>query len=73
MSLRASVIHGGAPDVHDGGKYQKYYADYGADPIVDVEIIAAQCLRAVIFESLLQERPDLREEMRAAMRASKHP
>lgn len=69
MSLRASVIHGGAPDVHDGGKYQKYYADYGADPIVDVEIIAAQCLRAVIFEGLLQERPDRRE----GMRASKHP
>jgi hypothetical protein len=73
MSLRASVIHGGAPDVHDAGKYQKYYADYGADPIVDVEIIAAQCLRAVIFEGLLQERPDRREEMRAAIRASRHP
>ncbi|MBV9484349.1 MAG: hypothetical protein JO249_26885 [Acidobacteria bacterium] len=72
MSLRASVIHGGAPDVHDAGKYQKYYADYGADPIVDVEIIAAQCLRAVIFEGLLQERPDRREEMRAAVRASRN-
>ncbi|HWK38909.1 MAG TPA: hypothetical protein VNR88_08340 [Hyphomicrobium sp.] len=64
LSLRATVIHGGAPDVHDAGKYQKYYADYSADPIVDVEIIAAQCLRAVIFEGLLQERPDRRENAR---------
>jgi hypothetical protein len=73
LSLRATVIHGGAPDVHDAGKYQNYYAAHGSDPIVDVEIIAAQCLRGVIFEGLLLERPDRREEMRAAMRASKHP
>ncbi|MGE0288553.1 MAG: hypothetical protein AB7I42_19150 [Bradyrhizobium sp.] len=72
MSLRATVIHGGAPDVHDAAKYQKYYADYGADPIVDVEMIAAQCLRAVIFEGLLQERPDRHKDMRAATEASKH-
>lgn len=73
LSLRATVIHGGAPDVHDSGKYHKYYAAYGADPIADVETIAAQCFRAVIFEGLLQERPDRRQEMRAAIRSSRRP
>ncbi|MGY8668721.1 hypothetical protein Q3C01_41020 [Bradyrhizobium sp. UFLA05-109] len=58
--------------MHDAGKYHKYYADYGADPIVDVEIIAAQCLRAVIFEELLQERPDRRDEIRAAALAARN-
>lgn len=74
MSLRATVIHGGAPDVHDSGKYHQYYAAYGADPIVDVEKVAAECLRALIFEGLMVERPDRREEIRAAaiaMRRSK--
>lgn len=61
LSLRATVIHGGAPDVHDSGKYHQYYATYGADPIVDIEKIAAECFRAVIFDGLLQERPDRRK------------
>ncbi|MDE5453258.1 hypothetical protein GWE18_10330 [Bradyrhizobium sp. CSA112] len=71
LSLRATVIHGGAPDVHDSGKYHKYYADYGEDPIVDIEKITAQCFRAVIFDEVLQERPDRREEIRAAALASR--
>jgi hypothetical protein len=71
LSLRATVVHGGAPDVHDSGKYHQYYATFGADPIVDVEKIAAECFRAVIFDGLMQERPDRREEIRAAALASR--
>jgi len=33
LSLRASVIHGGAPDVCDSEKYHRYYETYGEDPI----------------------------------------
>lgn len=71
LSLRATVVHGGAPDVHDSGKYHQYYATYGADPIVDIEKIAAECFRAVIFDGLMQERPDRRAEIRAAVLASR--
>lgn len=45
LSLRNSVMHGGAPDVHDSAKYHRYYETYGEDPIVDIELIAAQCFR----------------------------
>lgn len=71
LGLRATVIHGGAPDVHDSSKYQLYYATYGADPIVDVEKVAAECLRAVVFEGLLLERPDRREEIRTTALAAR--
>jgi hypothetical protein len=71
LSLRASVVHGGAPDVHDSGKYHQYYATYSADPIVDIEKIAAECFRAVIFDGLMHERPDRRQEIRAAALASR--
>ncbi|MBB5048538.1 hypothetical protein HNR60_003305 [Rhodopseudomonas rhenobacensis] len=64
LGLRATVIHGGAPDVHDSDKYHRYYETYGDDPIIDIELIAARCFRAVIFDDLLPERPDRREEMR---------
>jgi hypothetical protein len=73
LSLRATVIHGGAPDVHDSGKYQHYYVTHGADPIVDTERIATQCFRAIIFDGLLRERPDRRDEIRAAALASRRP
>jgi hypothetical protein len=55
--LRAAVIHGGAPDVYDSKKYQKYYDRYDADPIDDLELIVARCLRSVIFGEALQEHP----------------
>jgi hypothetical protein len=58
MDLRASVIHGGAPDVFDSKKYAKYYARYEADPIYDLELIVAHCLRAKVFEGKLHEHPD---------------
>jgi hypothetical protein len=58
---------------HDSSKYHKYYAEYGADPIVDVQKIAVQCFRAVIFDGLLQERPARREQVGAAPLPSRRP
>lgn len=49
MSLRGSVIHGGAPDVYDSSSYAKYYERYVADPVFDLELVVAGCLRARIF------------------------
>ena len=56
LGLRASVMHGGAPDVVESDKYHKYYVDYGQDPIADLEYITAVCLRHEIFGGLLMER-----------------
>ncbi len=58
LGLRASVIHGGAPDVYDLSKYHRYYESYGEDPIVDLGVIVARCLRAVIFAGTLVPHPD---------------
>lgn len=58
LRLRNSVIHGGAPDVYDSDRYHQYYEQYGDDPLYDLEVITAQCLRACIFEGALVEHPD---------------
>ncbi|MFX4226483.1 MAG: hypothetical protein ACFHHU_00910 [Porticoccaceae bacterium] len=49
MKLRASVIHGGAPDVWDSRKYVAYYESYDEDPISDMEAIVAECLCHKVF------------------------
>ncbi|WP_420419747.1 hypothetical protein [Pacificispira sp.] len=51
MYLRAAVIHGGAPDVFDSSKYAKYFTDYDADPVRDMEQVVAACLNMKIFDS----------------------
>ena len=58
MSLRASVIHGGAPDVYDSRKYARYYDNYDADPIRDLELVVTHCLRELVFEGQLKTHPD---------------
>lgn len=58
MGLRAAVIHGGAPDVYDSTKYSDYYAEYGVDPIYDLELITAACLRAKVFGGTLTTHAD---------------
>jgi hypothetical protein len=58
MDLRASVIHGGAPDVYDSRKYGRYYDDYEADPIHDLELVVASCLRLQIFGDAMKEHED---------------
>jgi hypothetical protein len=57
LGLRASVVHGGAPDVYESSKYQIYYRDYGKDAVKDMELIVARCLQQVIFPGTLAERP----------------
>ncbi|MGX9143776.1 hypothetical protein [Mesorhizobium sp. 128a] len=63
MSLRGSVMHGGAPDVVESDKYHDYYVDYGEDPISDLENIASKCLRQEIFGSAMEERPHTYAEL----------
>jgi hypothetical protein len=58
MELRASVIHGGAPDVYDSRKYARYYDEYEADPIHDLELVVANCLRRSIFGEAMNEQAD---------------
>lgn len=55
LKLRASVIHGGAPDVYDSSKYIRYIRDYEADPITDLERLTQECLRTVIFDNNMRE------------------
>lgn len=57
IELRGSVIHGGAPDVYDSRKYGRYWDTYAADPIRDLELITAACLRRAAFDDLLVEHP----------------
>lgn len=69
MSLRASVIHGGAPDVYDFSKYARYYKDYEADPVFDLELVVGECLRARIFGDRMGPYKDPHAEMIADLQA----
>lgn len=57
LGLRASVVHGGAPNVYESDKYHLYYKKYREDPILDLQLIVARCLQTDIFEGSLVERP----------------
>ena len=57
LKMRAAVIHGGAPDVYDASNYVKYYEAYEADPVDDMERIAAQCLRQRVFGGSMSPKP----------------
>ncbi len=61
--LRAGVIHGGAPNIYEASVYQSYYVDYRQDPIRDLEIATASCLRMAIFGDKLAERPHTHAEL----------
>lgn len=63
MELRASVIHGGAPDVYDFSKYRRYYKIYEADPIHDLELVVSECLRRQVFGSDFVEQADPNAEI----------
>ena len=70
MEIRASVIHGGAPDVYESRKYARYYRRYGDDPIRDMGLVVAACLRQVIFAGALLEHEDPHREIVAQAQAS---
>ncbi len=57
LGLRASVIHGGAPNVYESSDYHKYHERHEEDATRDLELIVARCLQTVIFGSAMRERP----------------
>jgi hypothetical protein len=59
--LRAAVVHGGSPRVYDSSKYAKYYRKYREDPIRDLAILTAECLRKRIFDQSIYEKSDPNE------------
>ena len=63
MDIRASVIHGGAPDVFDSKKYAKYYETYDADPVGDLGQVVAACLNAKIFDGAIKPGKDPNEKI----------
>jgi len=69
MRVRGAVIHGAAPDVYDSENYERYYLDYEADPIRDIELVAAKCLRADIFCDDLKYHADPHAEIVTKMQA----
>jgi hypothetical protein len=77
MDIRNAVIHGGAPDVYDSRKYGKYYRQHGEDPIRDLGLVAAACLRRTVFGTSLIEHPephqDIIEKAKAAGRMPRKP
>jgi len=68
LRLRNSVIHGGAPDVYDSDKYHRYYETYGDDPLFDLEVITARCLRSTVFNGALVEHADPNADLIRAYR-----
>lgn len=66
MRIRGAVVHGAAPDVYDSENYEQYYIDYGADPIYDLELIVAKCLREFIFHGALAYHAETDVERRLA-------
>lgn len=69
MKIRGSVIHGGAPDVYESSKYGQYFRRYGEDPIRDMGLVVAACLRQVIFEGELVEHEEPHQEIIAQAKA----
>lgn len=57
LGLRASVIHGGAPNVYESSNYHVYYERYEDDATRDLELIVARCLQVVLFGAAMTERP----------------
>lgn len=69
MRVRGAVIHGAAPDVYDSENYEKYYFDYETDPIRDIELVVAKCLRSDIFGDTLKYHASPHAEIVATMQA----
>jgi hypothetical protein len=63
LEIRGSVIHGGAPDVYDSRKYGRYFRRYGEDPINDMGLLVAACLRQKIFEGILIEHAEPHQDI----------
>jgi hypothetical protein len=55
--------------VYDSSRYARYYDKYGQDPIYDLELVAAQCLRTVVFGCSLKEHRDPNAALIAELQA----
>ena len=51
--------------------YARYYDQFGDDPIRDLELIVAQCLRLKVFDAMLADHPDPLADEIAARRPSR--
>ena len=54
MRVRGAVVHGAAPDVYESENYEAYYEAYETNPIHDLELIVAKCLREDVFDGTLK-------------------
>ena len=72
MDLRASVIHGGAPDVSDSSKYRKYYQEFLSDPIDDLDDVFAEAARRRIFSTAYEMQTDENAAMITKLQESGH-
>ena len=51
IGLRASIVHGGAPEIYDSKKYAQYYKKYKVCPSKDLNILVAACINKSVFEN----------------------
>ena len=56
--LRCQFMHGGSPDIYDAKKYDQYIHKYSCDPTIDIEFLAASCLRRQLFGIDFQMQPN---------------
>ena len=70
MRIRGAVVHGAAPDVYESTNYAQYHINYGADPIFDLELIVARCLRNHIFGSRLAYHADPHQALLVQLQAA---
>lgn len=49
MKIRHCVLHGGAPDLFASSAYINYCEAYCSDPVHDLDLLTAKCLRRYIF------------------------
>lgn len=70
IDLRASVIHGGAPDVIDSSKYRKYYQEFLSDPIDDLDDVFTESMRRRLFGGAFKMQTDNDASAIAALQQS---
>jgi hypothetical protein len=69
LRVRGAVIHGEAPDVFDADEYEAYYDAYSADPIDDLALLTAACLRHRIFGGTMIDQEEPHKEIIAEAQA----
>lgn len=60
--LRNQFLHGGSPDIYDSKHYDEYIRKYCCDPTIDIELLAASCLRQMLFGVDFKMQPNPYEE-----------